>query len=91
MSKQAKLAPPDHLTFLDAVTTPAGEFTLGESVWIDGWRKSPQSENTVHRIVVNDRTGDVHINVFCASRGRGQWHSFAPDRLIKRRQRKRHS
>jgi hypothetical protein len=89
VGKQTAVRYPDHIVDLPSVTTPAGEFVVGESVWVTGWRKSPQSTNTVLRIVQNTRSQEIYVNAYCQSRGRGQWHSFHPDRLSKRTEKKR--
>lgn len=88
MPKKNGLPKAQHLEYLESVTTDNGEFAVGESVWIAGWRKSPRSNNLVAQIVHNTRSGEVYANVFCENRGKGQWHSFSPDRLLKRKQRK---
>lgn len=81
--KQVSLVPP-YVVYLESVEANGETFDVGESVWIEGWRKSPSSLNTLKQVVRNEKYDSLHVNVFCASKGRGQWHSFSPERLLKR-------
>jgi hypothetical protein len=89
MKKRKQLERPDHLIYLEEISTGNGDFLVGESVWIEGRRKSPSSDNLVARIVKNKNNGETYVNVFCYNRNKGQWHSFAPEKLMKRKARKR--
>jgi|LakMenE18May11ns_1017448.scaffolds.fasta_scaffold9893077_2 hypothetical protein len=93
MKKSAVPLPvPPHIVYHEKVETENGEFVIGESVWVDGWRKSPSSENRILRIITNLQAGEnpeVFVNIFCLHRGRGQTHSVLASRLVKRKEPKR--
>lgn len=82
------LEKPTHLVYLDAIDVAGKTFEVGESVWIEGRRKSPSSNNLLAQIVHNTKSGEIYVNVFCENRGKGGWHSFMPERLVKRNRRK---
>lgn len=83
------LPKPAHLVYMDEIEVRGETFCVGDSVWIEGRRKGATSNNLLAQIVHNTRSGEVYVNVFCENRGKGGWHSFAPDRLIKRNKKKR--
>ena len=90
--KKTSLPVPEHIVYHEELTTENGEFVVGESVWVQGWPKSPSSENRILRIVTNlhgENGAEVYVNVFRMHRGRGQTHSIQIDRLLKRREPKR--
>jgi hypothetical protein len=91
MAKHKGLERPPHLIYGTEVATDHGVFAVGENVWIEGRRKSPSSENLLAQIVSDTRNNTTFVNVFCTNRGKGQWHSFSPDRLQKRTTRKKRS
>lgn len=82
------LPKPENLVYLPEIEVQEQKFEVGESVWIEGRRKSPSSNNLLAQIVRNTRSNEVYVNVFCEYRGKAQWHSFAPSAL-KKRQKKR--
>lgn len=84
MGKPKKPLPLPYVRYLESIAVGADTFLLEESVWIEGWQKSPSSLNTIKKIVHNEKHDTIYVNVFCEKRGRGQWHSFAPERLVKR-------
>ena len=84
-----KLSKPAHLIYLDEIEVRGDTFIVGESVWIEGRRKGALSHNLLAQIVHNTNSGEIYVNVFCENKGRGGWHSFAPDRLLKRKEKKR--
>ena len=77
---------PDGVPRAQTVTTDAGTFTVGESVWVAGWPKSKAATYTLARVVVRDDTPDVHV--WRVQRGRARMHSVEVGRLGKRRTRK---
>jgi hypothetical protein len=79
-----KFPKPEHLVYQDSVQVEDKTFEVGESVWIEGFRKSQLSHNLIGQIIHNTRSGELYVNVFCERKGRGQWHSFEPSRLVKR-------
>lgn len=86
--KKQSLIPP-YVVYLPDIEVGKETFEVGESVWIEGWRKSPSSTNTLKQVVHNKKHDSLYVNVFCEKRGRGQWHSFAPEKLLKRKTPKR--
>ena len=80
-----KLEKPKHLIYLDSVESEGEVFCVGESVWLEGYTKSPSSNNLLAQIVHNTRSDEIYVNVLREHRGREGWHSFATKRLIKRK------
>lgn len=79
-----KLERPKHLVQLESIDVDGVIFNVGENVWLHGYTKSPSSNNLLAQIIHNTRSGEIYVNVFREHRGRAGWHSFAPERLIKR-------
>jgi hypothetical protein len=86
---KAKLEAPEHIVYLKEVDNGKDTFVVGENVWIDGRRKARNGSNVIKSIVHNTNSDTLFVNVFCENRGRGQSHSFEPDRLVKRNIRKK--
>jgi hypothetical protein len=75
---------PDNLSYLSEVRLDHGTFTMGESVWVQGWAKSKGATYRIHRVL--SRPGvPIDVQVSYDHRGTRQIHSVSPSRIRRRR------